>query len=78
VLTRDLAAMTMHYLTRVLGVSLAGGESGGVPKVGPLIERLDREEQGMLAQSVEEALAALDQPAEGAKADAPKQGANSR
>jgi hypothetical protein len=32
----------------------------------------------MLAQSVEEALAALDQPAEGAKADAPKQGANSR
>jgi membrane protein len=64
VLTRDLSAMTMHYLCRVLGVTLAGGESGNVPRVGPLVERLDREEQGMLAQSVDAALAALDKPPE--------------
>jgi membrane protein len=64
VLTRDLTSMTMHYLSRVLGISLAGGESGSVPRVGPLIDRLDKEEQGMLAQSVEEALATLDKPAE--------------
>ena len=73
VLTRDLSSMTMHYLCRVLGVSLVGGESGSVPRVGPLIERLDKEEQGMLAQSVEEALAALDKPA-----DATEPPANSR
>jgi membrane protein len=62
VLTRDLTAMTMHYLCRVLGISLAGGESGSVPRVGPLIDRLDKEEQAMLGQSVEEALASLDKP----------------
>jgi membrane protein len=78
-----LSSMTMHYLTRVLGVSLAGGESGSVPRVGPLIERLDKEEQGMLAQSVEDALAALDKPAPEtgeaeANPDAPKEAANSR
>jgi hypothetical protein len=80
VLTRDLSSMTMHYLTRVLGVSLAGGESGSVPRVGPLIERLDKEEQGMLAQSVEDALAALDKPAPepDAQETAPKEAANSR
>jgi membrane protein len=64
VLTRDLTSMTMHYLSRVLGVSLAGQESGSVPRVGPLIERLDKEEQRMLEQSVEAALASLDQPAD--------------
>jgi membrane protein len=62
VLTRDLTAMTMHYLCRVLGISLAGGESGSVPRVGPLIDRLDKEEQAMLGQSVEAALALLDKP----------------
>jgi membrane protein len=64
VLTRDLTSLTLHYLSRVLGLSLAGGESGSVPRVGPLIEHLDKEEQGMLAQSVEEALATLDKPPE--------------
>jgi hypothetical protein len=83
VLTRDLTAMTLHYLCRVLGVSLAGGESGSVPRVGPLIERLDKEEQGMLAQSVEAALAALDKPAADSKGpetheDETKEAANSR
>lgn len=63
VLTRDLAAMTMHYLCRVLGLSLAGAESGSVPRVGPLIERLAAEEECMLAQPVEAALASLDKPA---------------
>jgi|AraplaMF_Col_mMF_1032025.scaffolds.fasta_scaffold00012_107 membrane protein len=79
VLTRDLTALTMHYLCRVLGVSLAGRESASVPRVGPLIERLDKEEQGMLAQSVEDALAALDKPtAESNGPDGPKEAANSR
>jgi hypothetical protein len=79
VLTRDLTAVTMHYLCRVLGVSLAGRESAGVPRVGPLIERLDKEEQGMLAQSVEDALAALDKPPEESNGpDGPKEAANSR
>lgn len=78
VLTRDLSAMTMHYLCRVLGVSLAGGESGSVPRVGALIDRLDKEEQGMLAQSVEDALAALDKPATQAGEAAAKEAANSR
>jgi membrane protein len=63
VLTRDLTSMTMHYLCRVLGITLAGGESGSVPRVGPLVGRLDAEEQRMLTQSVEEALASLDKPA---------------
>jgi membrane protein len=74
VLTRDLSSMTLHYLCRVLGVSLAGGESGNVPRVGPLVERLDKEEQALLAQSVEEALAALDKPLEAET----KEAANSR
>src|SRR5262249_42565198 len=67
VLTRDLGSMTLHYLSRVLGVSMAGGESGSVPRIGPLIDRLDKEEQGMLAQSVEDALASLDKPADNTK-----------
>jgi membrane protein len=79
VLTRDLTSVTMHYLCRVLGVSLAGRESASVPRVGPLIERLDKEEQGMLAQSVEDALAALDKPPEESNGpDGPKEAANSR
>lgn len=77
VLTRDLTSMTMHYLSRVLGATLAGQESGSVPRVGPLIDRLDKEEQQMLAQSVEEALASLDKPAP-ATDDETKEAANSR
>ncbi len=45
VLTRDLSSLSMHYLCKVLGVSLAGQESGSVPRVGPLIDRFDQEEQ---------------------------------
>jgi membrane protein len=77
VLTRDLTTVSLHYLCRVLGMSLAAGESGSVPRVGPLIGRLATEEETMLAQSVEEALAALDKPAD-RPAEEAKEAANSR
>jgi membrane protein len=62
VLARDLATLSLHQLCRVLGLSLSRPEGGRVPRVGALIERLVGEEQGMLSQSVEDALASVEKP----------------
>ena len=62
VLARDLASLNLHELCRILGISLTNRDVGRDARVGSLVERLAAEEDKMLAQSVEEALATIEKP----------------
>ncbi|HVM84440.1 MAG TPA: YihY family inner membrane protein [Candidatus Binatia bacterium] len=62
VLARDLGSFNLHHLCRVLGLSLSAPEAGRAQRVDGLVKRLAREEKTMLSQSVEDALAAMEQP----------------
>jgi len=63
ILARDLASLNLHQLCHMLGISLTNREVGRDARVGTLVERLAAEEDKMLSQSVEEALASIEKPA---------------
>ncbi len=62
VLARDLSSLSLHELNRILGISLTNRDVGRDARVGSLVERLAAEEDKMLSQSVEEALASIEKP----------------
>jgi membrane protein len=61
-LARDLAKFSLHELCHTLGISLSTPEGGRMPRLGSLIERLATEERDLLARSVDEALASVEEP----------------
>lgn len=63
ILARDLGSLNLHELCRILGISLTNRDVGRDARVGSLVERLAVEEDKMLSQSVEEALASIEIPA---------------
>jgi membrane protein len=79
VLARDLTSLNLHKLCHILGISLTNREVGRDARVGSLVERLAAEEDKMLSQSVEEALASMEQGAPAPAAPQEEsQAANSR
>jgi membrane protein len=62
ILARDLASLSLYQLCRILGISLTNRDVGRDARVGSLVDRLAAEEDEMLSQSVEEALASIEKP----------------
>ena len=70
-LARDLSRLSLHQLCDTLGINLSTPEGGRMPRLGSLIEKLASEERNLLARSVDEALASVEEPKlEAAKIDA--------
>jgi membrane protein len=78
ILARDLTSLNLHQLCHILGISLTNREVGRDQRVGTLVERLAAEEDKMLSQSVEEALASMDKAAPAPLEAEESQAANSR
>jgi membrane protein len=78
VLARDLTSLNLHQLCRVLGISLTNRDIGRDQRVGTLVERLAAEEDKMLSQSVEEALASMEQNVPTPQVPEESKAANSR